>query len=159
MEFSEQVKSSVRIEDVVGEVVRLRKAGTQRYMGLCPFHKENKPSFTVHIHLQLYKCFSCGEVGDVFNFVMKTQGVTFWEALKGLAERYGIPIPQRSGYADDDAKKRGALLTLHELAQENFRANLRGPAGEAARAYLVRRGLTQEIVDHFGLGYSERSGR
>ena len=159
MDFAEQVKSSVRIEDVVGEVVRLRKSGTQRFMGLCHFHSEKSPSFTVHVTLQIYKCFSCGEGGDVFSFVMKTQGITFFEALKLLAERNGIPMPKRSQYADEDSRKRGALFQLHELAQENFRANLRSQAGEAARNYVVRRGLAPETVEQFGLGYSDRSGR
>jgi DNA primase len=159
MDFAEQVKSSVRIEDVVGEVVRLRKSGTQRFMGLCPFHREKSPSFTVHVALQIYKCFSCGEGGDVFSFVMKTQGVSFFEALKSLAERHGIPMPKRSQYADEDSRKRGSLFQLHELAQENFCANLRSPAGETARHYIQRRGLSAETVERFGLGYSDRSGR
>jgi DNA primase len=159
MDFAEQVKSTVRIEDVVGEVVRLRKSGAYRFMGLCPFHNEKSPSFTVHATLQIYKCFSCGEGGDVFSFIMKTQGVSFFEALKLLAERYGIPMPKRSAYADEDARKRGGLFQLHELAQENFRANLRGPAGETARNYLARRGLSPETMERFGLGYSDPSGR
>jgi len=159
MDFADQVKAYARIEDVVGEVVRLKRSGAQRFMGLCPFHNEKKPSFTVHVPLQLYKCFSCGEGGDVFKFVMKTQNVTFPEALKVLAERYGIPMPKRSAYADEDAKKRGALLTMHELAQENFRASLQGPAGETARAYLTKRGLAPDTIVEFGLGYSDRSGR
>jgi len=149
----------VRIEDVVGEVVRLRKSGAYRFMGLCPFHNEKSPSFTVHSTLQIYKCFSCGEGGDVFSFVMKTQGVSFFEALKLLAERYGIPMPKRSQYADEDARKRGGLFQLHDLAQENFCANLRGAAGETARNYLARRGLSPETVERFGLGYSDPSGR
>jgi DNA primase len=159
MDFAEQVKSSVRIEDVVGELVRLRKSGSYRFMGLCPFHTEKSPSFTVHATLQIYKCFSCGEGGDVFNFVMKTQGVSFFEALKLLAERYGIPMPKRSQYADEDSRKRGSLFALHELAQENFRANLQSAAGETARHYLARRGLAPETIERFGLGYSDRSGR
>ncbi len=159
MDFAEQVKSTVRIEDVVGEVVRLRKSGSYRFMGLCPFHQEKSPSFTVHATLQIYKCFSCGEGGDVFSFIMKTQGVGFFEALKLLAERYGIPMPKRSQYADEDARKRGGLFQLHELAQENFRANLCGPSGATARNYLERRGLSAETIERFGLGYSDPSGR
>ncbi len=158
MDFADQVKEYARIEDVVGEVVRLKRSGPSRFMGLCPFHNEKKPSFTVHVPLQLYKCFSCGEGGNVFTFVMKTQGVTFPEALKLLAERYGIPMPKRSAYADEDARKRGALLTMHEAAQEVFRENLRSPAGEIARNYLAKRGLTQQTIDEFGLGYSDRTG-
>lgn len=159
MEFSEQVKSSINIVDVIQEHVRLRPSGPNRYMGLCPFHNEKKPSFTVHVVHQFYKCFSCGVAGDVFKFVMETQGISFYEALKQLAERYGIPMPKRSQYADEDARVRGALLQLHELAQENFRANLAGPAGVEARAYLARRGLSPETIEQFGLGYSDRSGR
>jgi DNA primase len=159
MDFVEQLKSSVDIVSVVGEYVRLKKSGTQRYMGLCPFHSEKTPSFTVHVVHQFYKCFSCGAGGDVVKFVMEKEGISFYEALKLLAERYGIPMPKRSQYADEDSKLRGAIYQMHELAQENFRANLDGPAGEAARGYLARRGVTPETAGQFGLGYSDRSGR
>lgn len=159
MEFVEQLKSSVDIVGVVGEYVRLRKSGANRYIGLCPFHSEKSPSFNVHAVRQFYKCFSCGAGGDVVQFVMEKEGISFHEALKSLAERHGIPMPQRSQYADEDSKLRGAILAMHELAQENFRANLHTPAGEAARAYIAKRGLAGETVDHFGLGYSDRSGR
>jgi DNA primase len=159
MEFVEQLKSSVDIVTVIGEYVRLRRSGTNRYTGLCPFHNEKNPSFSVHAVHQFYKCFSCGAGGDVLKFVMEKEGVSFYEALKSLAERYGIPMPKRSQYADEDSKLRGALLTMHELAEENFRANLRAPAGAEARAYIARRGLAAETVEHFGLGYCERSGR
>jgi DNA primase len=90
---------------------------------------------------------------------MEKEGLSFHEALKSLAERYGIPMPKRSQYADDDSKLRGALLTMHELAEETFRANLKSAAGEAARSYIAKRGLAAETVEHFGLGYSDRSGR
>ena len=159
MDFVEQLKSSVDIVSVVGEYVRLKKSGTQRYMGLCPFHSEKTPSFTVHVVHQFYKCFSCGAGGDVVKFVMEKEGISFYEALKLLAERYGIPMPKRSQYADEDSKLRGAIYQMHELAQENFRAHLDGPAGEAARGYLARRGVTPETAEQFGLGYSDRSGR
>src|SRR5215471_2386224 len=159
MDFRDQVKSSVDIVSVIGEYVRLRRSGTQRYMGLCPFHNEKKPSFTVHVSLQIYKCFSCGVSGDVIKFVQEKEGLTFWDALKSLAERHGIPIPKRSLYADEDSKLRGALLTMHEIAQENFRANLNSQAGETARAYIAKRGLAPETIEHFGLGYSDRAGR
>jgi DNA primase len=159
MEFVEQLKSSVDIVTVVGEYLRLRRAGANRYMGLCPFHQEKTPSFTVHVVHQFYKCFSCGAGGDVIKFVMEKEGISFYEALKSLSERYGIPMPKRSNYADEDAKLRGALLSMHELAQENFRANLNSQAGETARAYIAKRGLSAHTIEHFGLGYSDRSGR
>lgn len=159
MDFKEQLKSSVDIASVVGEYVRLKKSGTQRYMGLCPFHNEKSPSFTVQVVLQIYKCFSCGAGGDVLDFVMKIEGISFYEALKLLAERYGIPMPKRSVVADEDSKLREAVFQMHELAQESFRTGLQGSAGEAARAYLGRRGLSSETIEQFALGYSDRSGR
>jgi DNA primase len=159
MDFVEQLKGAVRIETVVGEYVRLRRSGPSRYMGLCPFHNETKPSFTVHVVHQFYKCFSCGAGGDVFKFVQETQGISFYEALKLLADRCGIAMPKRGNYSDEDSRRRAAIFRLHELAQENFRANLKSPAGEAARAYLAKRGVATETIEHFGLGYSDRSGR
>ena len=159
MDFVDQLKSQVRIEDVVGEYVKLRKSGASRYMGLCPFHNEKTPSFTVHVVHQFYKCFSCGAGGDVVKFVMEKDGLSFWEALKQLAERYGIPLPKRSQYSDEDSRLRGAAFEMHEMAQEAFRANLESAAGEPARAYLARRGVTPETIAQFGLGYAERSGQ
>ena len=159
MEFVEQLKSSVDIVTVIGEYVRLRRSGTNSFTGLCPFHNEKNPSFRVHAVHQFYKCFSCGAGGDVVKFVMEKEGVSFYEALKSLAERYGIAMPKRSNLADEDSKLRGALMTMHELAEENFRANRRGAGGAEARAYIEKRGLAAETVEHFGLGYSDRSGR
>jgi len=159
MDFVDQVRSAINIVDIVGEHVRLQRAGVNRYKGLCPFHSEKNPSFTVHAVLQIYKCFSCGAGGNAFKFVMDSQGLSFYEALKYLAERYGIPMPRRSQYADEDSRQRGAVLQMHEVAQEAFRANLAGPAGEAARAYLKKRGVSPETCEQFGLGYSERGGR
>ncbi|HUI53805.1 MAG TPA: DNA primase [Bryobacteraceae bacterium] len=159
VDFVEELKSRVEIVSVIGEKVRLRKSGPNRYQGLCPFHTEKTPSFSVHAARQFYYCFGCQAKGDVINFVMEIEGISFYEALKGLAERHGIPMPKRSQYADEDSRLREALFQMHELAQENFRANLAGPAGETARAYLARRGVKPETVEHFGLGYSERLGR
>jgi DNA primase len=159
MDFVEQLKSAVDIVTVVGDYVRLRKSSAYRYTGLCPFHSEKTPSFSVHASKQFYHCFGCHAHGDVLKFVMELEGISFYEALKSLAERYGIPMPKRSQFADEDSRKRAALFQMHELAQENFCANLRGGAGEAARAYLARRGVAPETIEQFGLGYSERSGR
>ena len=159
MDFVEQLKSSVQIESVIGEYVRLRKSGVNRYVGLCPFHNEKSGSFTVHAAKQFYYCFGCHAKGDVVNFVMEMEHVSFYEALKSLAERYGIPMPKRSQYADEDSKLRGAIYQMHEMAQDVFRANLHGSAGSEAREYIARRGLAPETVEQFGLGYSDRSGR
>ncbi len=157
MDFVEQLKSSIDIVEVIGRYVRLRKAGP-RYVGLCPFHTEKTASFSVHTVHQFYKCFGCGAGGDVIKFVMEIEGLTFYEALKLLAERHGIPMPKRVDYSDPETKLRAALYRMHELACEVFRAALEGPAGADARAYLARRGVTPALIEEFGLGYVDASG-
>ncbi len=160
MEFKEQLRSSVDIVKVIGEYVRLKRLGaTGRYLGLCPFHQEKTPSFNVNQALGFYKCFGCGVGGDVFKFVMEIDGVTFYESLKILAERVGLAMPVRSVAADNESKQRAALMRIHEIAAELFQATLRGPQGADARAYLARRGVSDELIDTFGLGFSEASGQ
>jgi DNA primase len=159
MDFVDQLKSQVNIVNVIGQYVQLKKASRDRYSGLCPFHKEKSPSFSVSESKQFYHCFGCHVSGDVLKFVMEIEGVSFYEALKSLAERHGIPMPKRSEYADEDSKTRAALMQMHELAQEQFRANLHGFSGEIARAYLAGRGVQPETIEQFGLGYSLPSGR
>ncbi len=159
MDFVEQLKSSIDIVDVVSQYVRLRKAGSTRYVGLCPFHTEKTPSFGVHTVHQFYKCFGCGAGGDAVKFVMEIEALTFYEALKLLAERYGIPMPKRADYSDPETKLRAALYRMHEIASEMFRRALDSPGGSDARAYLRKRGLESATVDEFGLGLSERTGQ
>ncbi|MBZ5725680.1 MAG: DNA primase [Acidobacteriia bacterium] len=159
MEFVEQLKSSVNILNVIGEWVRLRKSGVNRYTGLCPFHSEKTPSFSVNLDKQFYYCFGCHAKGDVVNFVMEIEHVSFYEALKTLAERHGIPMPKRSQYSDEDSRLRGVIFQMHELAQETFRASLAAGVGEAARGYLAARGVAAAAAEQFGLGYADGSGR
>ncbi len=160
MDFVEQLKSSIDIVKVIGEYVRLeRKGATGRYSGLCPFHQEKTPSFSVHQQRQFYKCFGCGASGDVLKFVMEHDGLTFPETLRSLSERFGIPMPQRNEYSDADSRLRAALFEMHEIAADVFRENLRGSHGAEARAYLEHRGISQELVDVFGLGFSDTSGQ
>jgi DNA primase len=155
MDFVEQLKSSIDIVKVVGEYVRLKKAGAgPRWVGLCPFHTEKTPSFSVHQSHQFYKCFGCGAGGDVLKFVMEIERISFFEALKLLAERNGIPMPKRTEYADAETKLRAALFEMHEIAARAFRANLQGPAGSAARGYLDKRGVSAAVAEEFGLGLS-----
>jgi DNA primase len=158
VDFVEHMKSSVDIVRVVGEYVRLRKAGT-RYVGLCPFHTEKTPSFGVHATHQYYKCFGCGAGGDVIKFVMEIEGLSFYEALKLLADRNGIPMPKRAEYSDPESKLRTRLHEMHELADRLFRSALRSENGAAARGYLEKRGVPDAIVEEFGLGYADRSGQ
>jgi DNA primase len=160
VDFKEQVKSSVDIVKVVEEYVRLRKVGSSgRYTGLCPFHQEKTPSFGVNQSHQFYKCFGCDAKGDVFDFIMRIDALTFPEALKILAERNGIPIPKRAEFSDPESKMRAALIEMHATAAQIFQANLRSPQGAEARAYLERRGVAPEMIDVFGLGYSDPSGQ
>lgn len=158
MNFAEQLKSSVDIVEVVGQYVRLRKAGP-RWLGLCPFHTEKTPSFSVHGALQFYKCFGCGAAGDVIRFVMEMEGLTFMEALRSLAERHGIPMPRRAEYSDPETKLRAALYRMHEIARDLYRSALASGAGSEARAYLAKRGVAPALVSEFQLGFADRSGQ
>jgi len=156
MDFVDQVRNAVDIVTVIGQYVRLKRTGsTANYKGLCPFHTEKTPSFTVNSDKAVYYCFGCQSGGDMFKFVMQIEGLTFFEALRGIAERNGIPVPRRSDYSDPEAKLRTALLEMHEVAGSVFQANLQSPAGSDARAYLAKRGLTQAQWNEFGLGLSD----
>ncbi len=160
MDFVEQVKAQIDIVQVVGDYVRLKRQGAgERYVGLCPFHSEKTPSFSVHAGHGFYKCFGCGAGGDAIKFVMEIEGLTFFEAIKALAGRNGIPLPRSDSFSDEDAKKRSALYKLHEIAQEIFARNLWSGAGEGAREYLERRGISKELAQEFGLGYASANGQ
>ncbi len=160
MDFVEQLKSSVDIVSVIGERVRLKRLGsTGRHVGLCPFHTEKTPSFNVNGTHQYFKCFGCGMGGDVLKFVMEIDGLSFYEALKQLAEQHGIPLPKRSEYSDPETKLRAAVHQMHEIAEQTFSAHLMGPAGSAARAYLSRRAVSPQTLEAFGLGYADASGQ
>jgi DNA primase len=159
MDFVEQLKSSVDIVKTIGEYVRLKRVGsTPRYMGLCPFHNEKTPSFSVHLSHQFFKCFGCGVGGDVIKFVMELERISFMEALKLLAERNGIAMPKRE-YSDPESKLRGALMEMHETAAAAFQKNLAGSSGAEARNYLASRGVSPEQISEFGLGLSDASGQ
>jgi DNA primase len=159
MDFVEQLKSQVDIVKTIGEYVRLKRVGsTPRYMGLCPFHTEKTPSFSVHSSHQFFKCFGCGVGGDVLKFVMEIERLSFVEALKLVAERNGIAMPRRE-YSDPESKLRGALTEMHEMAAGAFQSNLAGPGGVEARRYLAARGVAPEHIAEFGLGLSEASGQ
>jgi DNA primase len=160
LDFIEHLKSSIDIVHVVGEYVRLKRQGAgPRYSGLCPFHSEKTASFSVHSTHQFYKCFGCGAGGDVIKFVMEIERFTFWEAVKYLAERNGIPLPQRREFDDGEAKVRQAVYEMHDIAARAFQELLMSPSGEEARSYIKKRGLKRETCEEFGLGLSDRSGQ
>jgi DNA primase len=154
-EIIRRVRDSIDIYDLVSGYVSLRKAG-KNWLGLCPFHSEKTPSFNVNPAKQIFHCFGCGVGGDAFKFLELQEGLNFPEAVKQLAGRAGITLPESRPRADekksDDERK--ALLKITAEAAEYFRRELEGPAGSAARAYLVKRGLTEAVIKGFSLGYA-----
>lgn len=154
-DFKEQIRSSVSILDVVGGYVALKKRGVN-HIGLCPFHNEKTPSFNVNESLQIFKCFGCGEGGDVFTFISRIEGLEFREAVEWLAQRAGIPIPRGEG-AQKEASQRRALLELMKWADESFQRNL-GQSPES-QEYLHNRGIKEKMVSDFGLGFAPPGNR
>jgi DNA primase len=160
-DFAYTVKQQADIVRIIGEYVRLKKAGAQNYAGLCPFHGEKTPSFSVHATRQFYHCFGCGVSGDVFSFIQKIENITFPEAVRLIAQRLDIPIPKASYSTPGEAKEarlRGQLLDVHERAVAFFQECLRRPEGARAREYLAGRGLTDEMIAKFRIGYAPDSG-
>jgi DNA primase len=156
-DFAQTVKQQADIVKVIEGYIRLRKAGAQNYSGLCPFHKEKTPSFSVHAVRQFYHCFGCHESGDVFSFVGKIEKVDFPEAVRIVAGKCGIPLPKREFSSPEQAaesRQRAKLLELHETATAWFEEQLRGPEGAVAREYLAGRGLTPEGIKTFRIGYA-----
>jgi DNA primase len=159
-DFAQTVKQQADIVKVIEGYIRLRKAGAQNYSGLCPFHREKSPSFSVHAVRQFYHCFGCGVSGDVFSFVGKIENVGFPEAVRIVAQKCGIPLPKREFSSPEEAagaRLRGKLLDLHEAAAAWFEEQLRGPEGAVAREYLAGRGLTPEGIKIFRIGYAPDS--
>ena len=157
----DQVRAAADIVKIVGDYVKLRKAGAN-YMGLCPFHQEKTPSFAVHPLKQIFHCFGCGVGGDVFKFVMQIDNLPFPEALRRVAEKVGVHIDERAGDATYDAntKLRAALIKLHEIAAKFYAAQLGATAeGRSARAYLGDRGMTDPVVGSFRIGYAPGDGQ
>jgi DNA primase len=158
LDFKDTLKSQLNIVDVVEQYVRLKRSGT-RWVGLCPFHSEKTPSFGVNADLQIFKCFGCQEGGDVFTFIQKIEGVTFYEALKLLAERSGIPMPERARPHDPAGQRRESILDVQERAASIFESNLQSARGAAARDYLASRHVSMETIRAFRLGLADSSGR
>jgi DNA primase len=159
-DFAQLVKSQADIVKVIGEYITLKKAGAQNFTGLCPFHGEKTPSFSVHAVRQFYHCFGCGEGGDVFSFVQKIDNLGFTEAVKVVAKKSGIPLPKREFLSEEEAqehRQRAKLLELHELATSWMQEQLRSAEGARAREYLSGRGVTPESIAKFRIGYAPDS--
>jgi DNA primase len=159
--FKETLKQQADIVRIVGDYVRLKKAGAQNFSGLCPFHAEKTPSFSVHATRQFFHCFGCGESGDVFTFIQKVENITFPEAVRLIAQKLGVPMPKVSFSSPAearDAQLRLALLEVHVRATQFFQECLRRPEGANAREYLKVRGLDAEMIARFRIGYAPDSG-
>ena len=159
-DFAQTVKQQADIVKIVEGYIRLRKAGAQNYSGLCPFHKEKSPSFSVHAVRQFYHCFGCQASGDVFSFVGKIENVGFPEAVRIVAQKCGIPLPKKEFSSPEQAAEsrlRTKLLELHEAATAFYEDQLRGPEGAVAREYLAGRGLSVEGIAKFRIGWAPDS--
>jgi DNA primase len=160
-DFKDALKQQADIVRIVGDYVRLKKAGAQNFSGLCPFHNEKTPSFSVHATRQFFHCFGCGVSGDVFSFVQKVENITFPEAVRLIAQKLDVPMPKvefSSPQEAREAKLRMALLDVHERACAFFEEYLKRPEGAAARAYLAGRGLDEVTIAKFRIGYAPDSG-
>jgi DNA primase len=159
--FAERVKQQADIVRVVGEYVRLKKTGKD-FSGLCPFHQEKTPSFTVSPIKQIFYCFGCGKGGDVFNFVREMEKCEFPEALRIVAEKCGIALPstrERSPEERRENQQRALILEMHRAAQAFYTKQLEStPEGRVARAYLEDRGLEVRTIEQFGIGYAPSGG-
>lgn len=161
MRYSEDLIEEIRMKndivDVISGYVKLQRKGSS-YFGLCPFHNEKSPSFSVSPAKQMYYCFGCGAGGNVFTFLMEYENFTFVEALRALAERAGVALPQLeySKEAKEQADLKATLLEVNKLAAKYYYYQLRREGGAAAMAYLKERKLSESTMNQFGLGYSDK---
>lgn len=156
-EIIEEVRTKNDIVDVISGYVRLQKKGSS-YFGLCPFHNEKSPSFSVSRQKQMYYCFGCGAGGNVFTFLMEYENYSFQEAVKALADRAGVTLPEAeySKEARERADLKATLLEINKLAAKYYYAQLRQPQGKAGLKYLKDRQLGDDMLRAFGLGYSNK---
>ena len=154
-ELIEEIRARNDIVDVISGYVRLQKKGSS-YFGLCPFHNEKSPSFSVSRQKQMYYCFGCGAGGNVYTFLMEYENYSFQEAVKALAERAGIQLPENDGSREDRARsdRKAVLFEINKKAAKYYYVQLKSERGRRAYAYLKDRGLSDETVTAFGLGYS-----
>jgi DNA primase len=160
-DLADTVKQQADIVRLIGDYVKLKKAGGQNFVGLCPFHQEKTPSFSVHSTRQFFHCFGCGVSGDVFTFVQKLENITFPEAVRVVAEKLDIKLPKMeysSPHEAKEARQRGQLIEMHERACAFFEEQLRRPEAAHAREYLANRGLTPDLIRAFHIGYAPEPG-
>ena len=157
-EVIEEIRSRISIYDVVSQSVRLQSAGGGRFKGLCPFHKESTPSFTINVSQNMFYCFGCTLGGDVFKFIMHQRGLSFHEAVQDLADYCGITIQKVNAKERKKLSKRQKMYKVCQAACEHFVSNLWiGHKGQVAKDYLIDRGFSENTIRHFQLGYAQDS--
>lgn len=149
----DEIRLRISLADLIGRRVKLMRKGRE-FLGLCPFHNEKTPSFTVNEDKGFFHCFGCGEHGDVITFVQKTEGLNFPEAVARLAEEAGVAMPEQTPEDHMRDQRRSTLRDVLDTTAQWYRSQLKGETGKAARAYLAGRGLDPDIIDRFGLGYA-----
>jgi DNA primase len=154
--FIDDLRLQADIVQVIQEYVSLKKAGTS-YKGLCPFHSEKTPSFTVNREKGFFHCFGCGTGGDVFKFLELQEKLGFQDAVRHLAQKFGLKVPEPETGREPDVAERETLLKAHERAAEYFRAQLAAAGGARARQHLRDRGIMAETTDQLGLGFAPRA--
>jgi DNA primase len=150
----EEIKNRANIVDLISEYVTLKKAG-RNFVGLCPFHKEKTPSFTVTPDRQMFYCFGCSEGGNIFAFLMKVSQMSYPEAVRHLAKKTGVIIPERVTQKEkEEASYQEQLIRINEMASGHYIRNLASPSGKEALAYLRQRGIGEEVVREFRIGFA-----
>ena len=151
MDLKEEIKNSIKLSEVIGKNLSLKKRDNNNYLALCPFHKEKTPSFNISDDKGFYHCFGCGKNGDIFNYLMETENLSFLEALKKLADLANIHTNKQNYFVDPKITNRFNLL---KRVSESYINNLNAPLGEKARNYLHKRGFNELIIKNFSMGYS-----
>ncbi len=151
MDLKDEIKNSIKLSDVIGKNLTLKKRDNNNFVALCPFHKEKTPSFNISDNKGFYHCFGCGKNGDVFNYLMETENLSFIQALKKLADQAGINTNKQKFVVDPKITNH---LKLLKRVSQSYLNNLNSPLGEKARHYLQKRGFNETIITNFNLGYS-----
>ena len=151
MDLKEEIKNSIKLSEVIGKNLSLKKRDNNNYVALCPFHKEKTPSFNISDDKGFYHCFGCGKNGDIFNYLMDTENLSFVDALKKLADYAGINTSKQNYFVDPKITNHFNLL---KRVSDSYISNLNAPLGEKARNYLQKRGFNESIIKNFNLGYS-----
>ena len=151
----DELSSRCDIVEIVSRYVTLKKSGGN-YFGLCPFHNEKTPSFSVSSDKQIYNCFGCGEGGGAISFIMKLEGLEYIDAIRFLAKIYNMQVPEQ-GVSPENSQKRDRLLNLMRDTARFYYNNLQLPQSELAKQYLKNRALRKKTMDNFGLGFAPNS--